>query len=57
VRADLPQRARALDVVYEERAPWLFRDHPMLEGPDVAGQMTRLLADEAVARALELGST
>jgi hypothetical protein len=56
VREDLPQRTRTLDVIYEERAPWLFRDHPMLNGPDVAAQMTRLLKDEAVQHALKLES-
>jgi RNA polymerase sigma factor (sigma-70 family) len=56
VREDIPQRARMLDVIYEERAPWLFRDHPMLDGPDVATQITKLLQDEAVRQALKLGS-
>ena len=54
VREDVPQRARTLDVIYEQRTPWLFRDHPMLAGPDVATQITTLLNDEAVQRALKL---
>lgn len=54
VREDVPQRARTLDVIYEERGPWLFRDHPMLDGPDVAAQITTLLKDEAVQHALKL---
>lgn len=45
VREDAPQRARTLDVIYGDRAPWLFRDHPMLDGPDVAAQLTTLLKD------------
>jgi RNA polymerase sigma factor (sigma-70 family) len=57
VREDVPQRARILDVVYEERASWLFRDHPMLDGPDVAAQITRLLNEETVQQALELESS
>jgi len=56
VREDVPQRSRALDVVYEERAPWLFRDHPMLDGPDVATQVMTLVQDEAVQHALKLES-
>ncbi len=56
VREDVPQHARALDVIHEERAPWLFRDHPMFPGPNVAAQITRLLKDEAVQRALKLES-
>jgi DNA-directed RNA polymerase specialized sigma24 family protein len=54
VREDVPQHARSLDAIYEERAPWLFRDHPMLDGPDVATQITTLLKDEAVQHALKL---
>lgn len=54
VREDSPERSRALDTVYEERAPWLFRDHPMLDGPDVATQVTTLWQDEGLRRALEL---
>jgi RNA polymerase sigma factor (sigma-70 family) len=57
VREDVPHRARTLDVIYEDRAPWLFRDHPMLDGPDVATQITTLLKDEAVRRALKLESS
>jgi RNA polymerase sigma factor (sigma-70 family) len=57
VREDVRQRARTLEVIYEERAPWLFRDHPMLEGPDVAARITTLLKDEAVQHALKLEST
>lgn len=57
VREDGPARARILDVVYDERAPWLFREHPMLDGPDVASEMTRLLGDEALRRALDLESS
>ena len=41
-------------VIYEERAPWLFRDHPMLDGPDVATNITTLLNEEAVQHALKL---
>jgi RNA polymerase sigma factor (sigma-70 family) len=54
IREDAPAHARTLDVVYEARASWLFRDHPMLDGPDVAAELTRLLHDEAMQRALEL---
>ena len=43
-----------LDVVYDERVPQLFREHPMLDGPDVAAQMSALLDDEALRRALGL---
>jgi RNA polymerase sigma factor (sigma-70 family) len=57
VREDVPERARALDVVYDERAPRLVRDHPMLDGPDVAAQISALLQDEAVRRALGLESS
>jgi RNA polymerase sigma factor (sigma-70 family) len=56
VREDVPQNARTLEAIYEERAPWLFRDHPMLDGPDVAAQLTTLLKDEAVQHALKLES-
>ena len=57
VRAHSPERSRALDIIYEERAPWLFRHHPMLDGPDVATQVTTLLQDEGLRRALELEPT
>lgn len=56
VREESRDGSRALDVVYDERAPWLFREHPMLDGPDVATQMTTLLEDEALRRALALES-
>ena len=56
VREDSPERSRYLDVAYEERAPWLFREHPMLDGPDVATQLTTLLKDEGFRRALALES-
>jgi RNA polymerase sigma factor (sigma-70 family) len=55
VREDAPRRGRALDVVYHERAAWLFREHPMLDGPDVAARLASLLEDEALRRALALG--
>jgi hypothetical protein len=55
VREEIPHRARSLDAIYEERAPWLFRDHPMLDGPDVATQMTTLFNDQTVQHALKLG--
>jgi RNA polymerase sigma factor (sigma-70 family) len=54
VRDDVPARSRVLDVVYDERVPQLFREHPMLDGPDVAAQMSALLDDEALRRALGL---
>jgi RNA polymerase sigma factor (sigma-70 family) len=54
LRDDSPARSRALDVIYKERATWLFRDHPVLDGPDLAAQLTNLLQDEALRRALEL---
>ena len=38
VGEDVSQRARTLDVIYEERGPWHLRDHPMLDGPDVAAR-------------------
>jgi hypothetical protein len=43
VREDAPEKSRALDVLYDERGPWLFRGHPMLDGPDLAAQLARLL--------------
>jgi hypothetical protein len=33
---------RSLATISNERAPWLFREHPMLDGPHVAAQMTTL---------------
>jgi hypothetical protein len=33
---------RSVDVV-EERAAWLFREHPNLAGPDIAAEPLRLL--------------
>jgi RNA polymerase sigma factor (sigma-70 family) len=54
VRDDVPPRARALDTIYEERAAWLFRNHPMLDGPDVATHIATLLKDEALLKALKL---
>lgn len=54
VREDAPARCRSLDVVYEERAPWLFREHAMLEGPDIASDFRRLLSDEDLRSALRL---
>jgi RNA polymerase sigma factor (sigma-70 family) len=54
VREDTPRHARALDILHDERAGWLFREHPMLDGPDVAAKMTTLLKDEAFQHALKL---
>lgn len=54
VRADLPQRANVLNVIYEDRVAGLFREHPMLDGPDVATQMNTLLTDQELRRALRL---
>ena len=56
VREDAPERCQSLDVVYEERARWLFREHPMLDGPDVAKHVASLLNDEELRRALRLDS-
>lgn len=57
VREDAPARSRALDTVCDEWAPWLFREHPMLDGPDIATQMTSLLQGEALRGALEFESS
>lgn len=57
VREDLSSHARTLDVVYEERAAWLYRDHPMLGGPDVAAQVAALLQDARLRRAIDLESS
>ncbi len=46
VREDAPEKSRALDVLYDERAPWLFREHPMLPGPDLAAHLSHLLSVE-----------
>ncbi len=56
VRDHSQERSRALDVLYEERVPQLYREHPMLDGPDVATQLTTLLNDEGLRRALDLES-
>lgn len=54
VREDAPKICRTLDVLYEERAPWLFREHPMLEGPDLAAHLAQLLDDKDLRHALRL---
>jgi len=49
IREDAPAKSRALDVLSEEHAPWLFREHPMLDGPDLAEHLSNLLNEQAKA--------
>lgn len=57
LRQESPEQARALDIVYEDRAAWLFRDHPLIDGPDIANRVAALLRDETLRHALALEST
>jgi RNA polymerase sigma factor (sigma-70 family) len=46
VRDHVPAKHRSLEVLYEERAGALYREHPMLDGTDLAASLSRLLSQE-----------
>jgi hypothetical protein len=46
VRDDAPEKHRTLEVLYEERVADLYREHPMVDGADLAAGLTQLLSQE-----------
>ena len=46
VRDHVPAKHHSLEVLYEERAAGLYREHPLVDGADLAASLSQLLSQE-----------
>ena len=57
VKNEAPARLRVLCDATEAKAVDHYRDHPLLDGPDLAGRVRELLDDPEVRRSLDLADS